>query len=118
MHKVWYCSSAVYVDDILLTGSDSIGIVETEMYLKRYFVTNDMGRPKYFLGIEVAHQKLSVILSQRKYALDLLEETWFLGCKPTNTPMEANVDLWLDDSHTWFRKIYEIDWETDLSYSD
>jgi len=44
------------------------------MYLKRHFVTKDMGRPKYFLEIEIAHQKYSV-LSQRKYVLDLLEET-------------------------------------------
>jgi len=45
----------VYVDDILLTGSDSVGIVNTKMYLKRHFVTKDMRRPKYFLRIEVAH---------------------------------------------------------------
>jgi len=38
-------------------------------------VTKDMVSPKYFLGIEVAHQKHSVLLSQRKYALDLLKET-------------------------------------------
>ena len=44
---------AVYVD-ILLTGSDSVGIVETKMYLKCHFVIKDMGRPKYFLKIEVA----------------------------------------------------------------
>jgi len=59
-----------------------------------------MGRPKYFLRIEVAYQKHSVLLSQRKSTLDLLEETGFLGCKPANTPMEANVDLCFDDSHT------------------
>jgi len=45
----------IYVDDILLTSSGSAGIVETKMYLKRHFVTKDMGHPKYFLGIEVAH---------------------------------------------------------------
>jgi len=64
---------AIYVDN-LLTGSDSGGIVETKMYLKRHFVIKNMGCPKYLLGIEAAHQKHSV-LSQRKYALDLLEET-------------------------------------------
>jgi len=89
----------VYVDDILLTGSDSAGLLETNECLKRHFVTKDMERPKYFLGIEVAHQKHSVFLSQRKYALDLLE-TGLLGCKPVSTPMEANVDLWFDDNHT------------------
>ena len=55
----------VYVDDILLSRSDSSRIVKTTMYLKRHFVTKDMG---YFLRIEVAHQKYNVLLSQRKYA--------------------------------------------------
>ena len=45
----------VYVDDILLTGSDSAGLLETNQHLKRHFVTKDMRRPKYFLRIEVAH---------------------------------------------------------------
>ena len=48
----------VYVDDIFLTGSDLAGLLETKEYLKRHFVIKDMGRPKYFLGIEVAHQKI------------------------------------------------------------
>ena len=58
----------------LLTGSDSAGIVETKMFFKHHFVTKDMRHSKYFLGIEVAHKKHSE-LSQRKYALDLLEKT-------------------------------------------
>ena len=89
----------VYVDDILLVRSDSDGIMETKIYLKHHFVTKYMRRPKYFLRIEVAHLKHSV-LSQQKYALDFLEETGFLGCKPANTLMEANVNLWSNDSHT------------------
>jgi len=84
---------AIYVDDILLTGSVSAGIVETKMYLTRHFVTKDMGRPKYFLGIEVAYQKHSVLLFQRKYALNLLAKAGVLGCKPATTLMETNVDL-------------------------
>jgi len=52
-----------------------------------------MGHPKYFLRIEVAHKKHSILLFQRKYALDLLKEAGLLGCKPTTTPMKANMDL-------------------------
>jgi len=63
-------------------------------------MTKDIRRPKYFLGIEVTHKKHSVLLSQRKYALDLLEETELMGRKPANTLMESNVDLWFDDCHT------------------
>jgi len=48
----------VYVDDILLTDSDSGGLLETKEYLKRHFVTKDMGKLKYFLGIEVAHKNI------------------------------------------------------------
>jgi len=70
----------VYVD-ILLTDSDSAGLLETKKHLKRHFVTKDMGRPKYFLRIEVTHQKHSVLFP-RKYALDLLEEAGLLECKP------------------------------------
>jgi len=84
---------AVYIDDILLTGSDSAGLLEPSKYLKRHFVTKDMGRPKYFLGIEVAHQKHSVLLFQRKYALDLLEKAGLLRCKPAITLMKANMNL-------------------------
>jgi len=53
-----------YVDDILLTGSDSAELLETKKYLKRRFVIKDMGRPKYFLGIKIAHKKHSVLFSQ------------------------------------------------------
>ena len=31
--------------------------------------------------------------NQRKYVLDLLDETGMLGCKPAETPIELNVKL-------------------------
>jgi len=33
---------AVYVNDILLIGSDDVALAETKEYLKQYFVTKDM----------------------------------------------------------------------------
>ena len=35
-------------------------------------------------------------MSQRKYALDILEETGLLGAKPVETPMDPNVKLCVD----------------------
>ena len=78
----------VYVDDILLTDSDIASIQETKDYLQAHFVTKDMDRPKYFLDIEFAYTKDRMTLSQRKYALDLLQETSLLGCKPETTPFD------------------------------
>ena len=53
----------------------------------------DLGQLKYFLGIEVARSKNGVLLSQRKYVLDLLTETGMLDCKSVETPMEMNHKL-------------------------
>ena len=37
------------------------------------------------------------MLSQRKYAIDLLRETGLLGAKPADVPMEPNLDMWKED---------------------
>ena len=34
----------------------------------------DLGKLEYFLGIEVAQSNYDVIISQRKYTLDILEQ--------------------------------------------
>ncbi|RVX23215.1 Retrovirus-related Pol polyprotein from transposon RE1 [Vitis vinifera] len=39
------------------------------------YLTKDLGKLKYFLGIEIAQSSSDVVLSQRKYALDISEET-------------------------------------------
>ena len=48
---------------------------------------------RYFLGIEIARSKKGIVVSQRKYILDLLKETGMSGCKPSNTPIEVNTKL-------------------------
>ncbi|RVW97215.1 Retrovirus-related Pol polyprotein from transposon RE1 [Vitis vinifera] len=83
----------VYVDDIVITGSDQNGIQKLKQHLFTHFQTKDLGKLKYFLGIEIAQSSSGVVLSQRKYALDILEETGMLDCKPVDTPMDPNVKL-------------------------
>ena len=50
---------AVYIDDNLLTNNDPAGIKKAKAYLKAQFVTKEMGRPRYFIGIEIltAHRE-------------------------------------------------------------
>ncbi|XP_077228570.1 uncharacterized protein LOC143861542 [Tasmannia lanceolata] len=64
----------VYVDDIIITGSDTGGIQRLKSFLQTEFSTKDLGRLRYFLGIEVAYSTRGIYLSQRKYVLDLLDE--------------------------------------------
>ena len=57
------------------------------------FHTKYLGQLKYFLGIEVTRNKKGIFLSQRKYILDLLEETVKSATKPCNTSMVPNMHL-------------------------
>ena len=61
--------------------------------LLQEFELKELGRLKYFLGIEVAHCRHCIFISQQKYVLDLLIETRKLGCKPVETPIEQNHKL-------------------------
>ena len=83
----------VYVDDIVITGSNHDGIQKLKQHLFTHFQTKDLGKLKYFLGIEITQSNSGVVLSQRKYALDILEETVMLNCKPVDTPLINNVKL-------------------------
>ena len=46
--------------------------------MAKEFEIKDLGSLKYFLGIEVARSKQGIFISQRKYVLDLLQETGML----------------------------------------
>ena len=52
----------VYVDDIVITGNDQDGIQRLK-HLFSHFQTKDLGKLKYFLGIEIAQSKSSVVMN-------------------------------------------------------
>ena len=81
----------VYVDDIVIIESDSKGILSLKSFLHNQFHTKDLGMLKFFIGAEVMKNKQGIMLSQRKYILDMLSETRKLGVKPCNTYMTPNV---------------------------
>ena len=89
-HSVFYHHNSsiyqvVYVDDIVITGSDQDGIQKLKQHLFTYFQTKDLGKLKYFLGIKIAKSNSGVVRSQRKYALDILKEIDMLDCKLVDT---------------------------------
>lgn len=57
------------------------------------FEIKELGKLKYFLGIEVAWSKEGIFVSQQKHVLDLFKELGMLGCKPIDTLIEPNHKL-------------------------
>jgi hypothetical protein len=43
----------LYVDDMIITGNDSIGILELKQFLNQHFEMKDLGNLSYFLGLEI-----------------------------------------------------------------
>lgn len=80
----------VYVDDIILTGSNSDELENVRNFLKNQLFIKDLWKLSYFLGIEVIDINNGLCLNQRKYSLELLHEFRMLGCKLIKTPLEEN----------------------------
>ena len=88
----------VYVDDIILAGDSLSESHHIKTVLDDLFKIKDLGQLKYFLGIEVSHSKSGISLCQRKYCLDLLSDSGFIGSKPVSTPSDPAVKLHNDSS--------------------
>ena len=53
----------MYLDDIVITGSGSKGILSLKSFLHSQFHTKDLGMLKYFLSVEVMGSKQRILLS-------------------------------------------------------
>nr|GEV36128.1 putative ribonuclease H-like domain-containing protein [Tanacetum cinerariifolium] len=87
----------IYIDDMIITGDDKEEITKLKKYLFTEFEMKDLGRLKYFLGIEVLRSKQGIFMCQKRYILDLLAETGMIDCKPADTPMIVNNKLYMEE---------------------
>nr|GEV16776.1 ribonuclease H-like domain-containing protein [Tanacetum cinerariifolium] len=81
----------VYVNDIVITGSDVDGINEFTLFLSNKFLIKDLGSLKYLLGIEVIENELGLCMTQRKYCMELLHEYGLLAARPIDIPLPKNT---------------------------
>jgi len=66
------------------------------------FQTRDLGNPIYFFGIEITQSRDGVVISQRKYPLDILKDTNMIDCKPVDWPMDPNLELMAAEGEFFF----------------
>ncbi|RDY10921.1 hypothetical protein CR513_04481, partial [Mucuna pruriens] len=81
--RAWFGKFSQVVQNFEMTRSELYHFV---FYSSSDKCTKDLGHLKYFLGIEVAQSKEGIVISQRKYALDILQETSMSNCRPLTVP--------------------------------
>ena len=83
----------VYVDDIIITGSNSSFLSTFISQFSSRFPLKDLGNLFYFLSVEVLPHPQGLFLSQHKYLQDLLTRAHMSNAKPVPTPMVMHPPL-------------------------
>ena len=83
----------VYVDDIILTGSNDKLIQSIISQLQREFPLKDLGLLHFFLGIQVSCTPQGLHLCQAKYISDLLHHTHMQNAKPSKSLSPSGLKL-------------------------
>jgi hypothetical protein len=86
--KVGICLIIIflYVDDLMLSGSDPKLLSHVKTTLRKKFEMTDLGFLYYFLGLQVLQTKEGIFISHSKYACDLLRCFHMEDSKPTPSP--------------------------------
>ena len=87
----------IYVDDIIIASSSDEAVTALLKDLGSEFALKDLGDLNFFLGIEVKRNKDGIVLSQEKYANDLLKRVGMQDCKPSLTPLSSSEKLSLHE---------------------
>nr|GEX50038.1 nucleotide-binding, alpha-beta plait [Tanacetum cinerariifolium] len=72
------------------------------------FALKDLRPVNYLLGIKIVPYVSGILLSQKKYILELLQSDGLSNCNPVSSPMITSSSLYLDDS-TAFCNLINID---------
>ncbi|KAJ9561278.1 hypothetical protein OSB04_006438 [Centaurea solstitialis] len=70
----------LYVDDMIITGSDTTGITYLKQSLSSSFEMKDLGLLHYFFGLEVLSDTTGTYLCQVKYTSDILSRAGITCC--------------------------------------
>ena len=81
----------VYVDDIIIIGTDCGLITKLQQRLHATFHMKDLVHLTYFLGLEVHYRSHGLFMNQHKYIQDLITLARLEDTSSVDTPMEVNV---------------------------
>lgn len=78
---------SLYVDDLIYSGNDESMMMEFKRSMMKEFDMSDLGKMRYFLGIEVQQLENGIFISQKKYAWDVLKRFQMEECNVVLNPI-------------------------------
>ena len=91
--KNGYVIICLYVDDMLIMGSNNDIIKTTKRMLNNMFDMKDMGVADVILGIKISKTSNGLVLSQSHYIEKILRKFNQYDCNPVGTPVDINLHL-------------------------
>jgi len=90
----------LYVDDLIFFGNDRNMCKEFKKLMMLEFDMSDLGKMKYFLGIEVLQNPEGIYICQRRYAQEILKRFGMDRCNPVKNPIVPGCKLSKDEEGT------------------
>ncbi|GJX04760.1 zinc finger, CCHC-type containing protein [Tanacetum coccineum] len=79
----------LYVDDMLIFGTDQVQVDLTKEFLSSRFSMKDMGEADVILGIRIKHESNGIAISQSHYIEKVLRKFSYSDCTPVSTPLDT-----------------------------
>ena len=79
---------SLYVDDLIITGNAPKLIHNIKSDLPQMFEMKDFGELHYCLGLEIWREEGKTMVTQSKYAREIIERFNMHECKGVSTPLE------------------------------
>ncbi|XP_013617505.1 PREDICTED: uncharacterized mitochondrial protein AtMg00810-like [Brassica oleracea var. oleracea] len=96
----------LYVDDILLTGSNSSLFKSLIDELNSRFSMKDLGNLHYFLGVQAQTTQAGLFLCHKKYTEEILHHANMSECNHVHTPLPLRLDQVYEDTRPFSEPSY------------
>ncbi|GKD32415.1 zinc finger, CCHC-type containing protein [Tanacetum coccineum] len=83
----------LYVDDMLIFGTDQNQVDKTNKFLSSKFSMKDMGEADVILGIKIKRENKGIVITQSHYIKKILKKFNREDCSPVITPLDPVESL-------------------------
>ncbi|GJY76054.1 zinc finger, CCHC-type containing protein [Tanacetum coccineum] len=89
----------LYLDDMLIFGTNQVQVDLTKEYLSSRFSIKDMWEADVIFGIRIKHESNGIAISQSHYIEKVLKKFNYFDCTLVSTPMDTSKKLMPNNGH-------------------